>query len=79
MQSVELTGDWQQIASGKEALIVSVVGVSKLFIGQTAPAADARGLTLVHDYPYSVPNLNTYGGGAWIKGTPGQWCDYVTD
>lgn len=77
MQSIEYNGEWQQLGTGLTSVIVSTSVTAKLWIGSAAPTDTSPGIKIVHDYPYSVPNTNSFGGTVWVRGTSGV-CTYVT-
>lgn len=77
MQSLNYTGDWQQLGTGLTSVIVSTSRTAKLWVGSGSPAAGDPGFKIIDDYPYSVPNANSFGGDVWVMGTEGT-CTYVT-
>lgn len=67
MQTITLTGDWQQISTAAESVIVQGTNNGSIYIGSTAPSASDKGFTIKWNV-HNEFNLSAYGGNAWVRG-----------
>ncbi len=72
--------EWTPLGTGLTTAIVEAKGGGlKLYVGDTAPAAETNGFTLPSGVPLSVPSLPELGGGVWVRATySGRSLNYVT-
>ena len=64
---IVLTSEWQEVTAGSSTVLVQCGAVASLYIGSSAPSANAPGFNIKWGVPVEI-NVGAYGGGCWAKG-----------
>ena len=64
---IQLTSEWQQVTDSSSTVLVQSGAVASIYLGSTAPAAEAPGFNIKWGVPIEI-NVAAYGGGCWAKG-----------
>ena len=72
VSQLKLTPAWQQVASAKTILMLqSGHDYCEVYLGATEPATTDVGFTVPNKEPHLFPALDSFGGGAWVRGLGG--------
>ena len=69
MTEVDLNPEtWSQLVTGAEAILLQTNKVAIVYVGSVAPDnADEVGFTVNNEEVFTLPYLDTLGGGVWAK------------